>query len=72
VKEKTDRVRCIFFSKLIQSYAESLLEKANLITQYALILDCSYCLQAGISQPGCSPIGDEFMSKLLKLWQQFG
>ena len=25
-----------------------------------------------MSQQGCSPLGDEFMSKLLKLWQMFG
>lgn len=31
IKEPTDRVRCIFFSKLIQSYAEALLEKTNLV-----------------------------------------
>ena len=31
IKESTDRVRCVFFSKLIQTYAEALLEKANLV-----------------------------------------
>ena len=32
IKEPSDRIRCLFFSKLIQTYAETLLEKANVVT----------------------------------------
>lgn len=44
IKEQSDRTRCLFFSKLIQTYAEVLLEKTNLATQYHLIIDWGYCL----------------------------
>lgn len=72
IKEPTDRARCLFFSKLIQAYADVLHEKASLVAQFSLIVDSCYCLQAGISHQGASPLGDEFMSKLLRLWTQFG
>jgi len=49
IKEPTDRARCIFFSKLIQAYADVLYEKANLVGQFNLIIDSCYCLQAGMS-----------------------
>ena len=68
IRNPADQFRCIFFSKLIQLYCDSILTKAQLVQEFNLF-DTSYSLKVFGIQNGALNV--HLLASLLKLWQAF-